>query len=75
MSKAGKLAHLTTWEAQSEARGLGVRQGKWTNQDSLPDTREPLSVFGQRRPGSAVCLRMMMVLVVQGRWGTACGSP
>lgn len=51
-------------EAQSEARGLGVRLGRWFGWGSLPGTGEPLRVFGQRRPGSEVCLGRMLVLVV-----------
>lgn len=50
-------------EAQSEARGLGVRLGRWPGRSSLPGTGKPLRVFGQRRPGSGVCLKRKLVLV------------
>lgn len=75
LRKAGRLAHLASWGGTEEARGLGVRLGRWAGPGSPPGIGEPLRVFGQRRPGSEVCLRIMMVLVVQRGWQTAHRSP
>ena len=71
--KAGTPGQLGGTEG---GKGAWCAAGGWAARGLLPGTREPATEGGgQRRPGSEMCSRMMMVLVLQGGWQTADGSP